>query len=225
MLGRGTILALASVLTLSACIGGNDVTRAGTSPFWFNAAAPRAVVLASNVVVNGPKGYCIDPKATQNGDGVYFVLLGSCASLSNSASHGKPSKLAAIAISLGQTGGVRVSTATEALANLLSSSEGRGLLANDGASGTVSVMGTEIADGAVLVQANDPGLTQSRNLEPTYWRGFFDLKDRIATVSVFSLPSRSLSDSAGRKLLVDTIAALRAANASEPQQPEGAAEG
>jgi len=151
--------------------------------------------------------------------------LGSCASLSNSASHGKPPKAAAIAVSLGQSGDVRVAQAPEALAALLTSPEGRGLLANDGAASSVSVLATEIVEGAVLVQASDPGLVQAQSLEPVYWRGFFDLKGRIATVSIFGLPSRGLPDAAGRKLLSDTINALRVANASEPQQPESVAEG
>lgn len=225
MMGRNLLLACLAATGLSGCLGGGDVTRAGTSPFWFNASAPRAVVLAGDVVVTGPKGFCIDPRAIQNGDGVYFALLGSCASLSNSASHGKPARPAVLSISLGQQGGIRVSETADALATLLGSPEGRGLLATDGSANSVTVISTEVADGIVLVHAIDPGLTRTRNLEPEYWRGLFDLKGRIATVNVFSLPGRQLSEAAAMGLASDMINALRLANASEPQQPESVAEG
>lgn len=225
MWGRNLLLAGSSAMLLSGCLGGGDVTRAGTSPFWFNAAAPRAVVLAGDVVVTGPKGFCIDPRATQNGDGVYFALLGSCASLSNSASHGRPTRPAVLSISLGQQGGVRVSETADALAALLGSPEGRSLLATDGSPEGVSVLSSEVVEGTVLVHASDPGLTRTRNLEPDYWRGLFDLKGRIATVSVFNLPGRAISEAAARGLIADMINALRIANASEPQQAESVAKG
>lgn len=215
------LTALAAVLALSGCIGGSGGADGpvGTSPFWLNASAPRAMQ-ADGVTIVGPSGFCIDPGATQASDDVRFALLGSCASLANSATHGKPRKAAVLSASLGPTGGLSVSENSAALTALLSGPQGRALLATDGG-GAVTVHETAVDDGVILVHASDPGLTAARQLEPDYWRGFFDLDGRVVTLSVFSLPGRqSLTDKAGQSLLMSFVAAMRQANAeaSVPDQ-------
>lgn len=219
----GGLTALAALFGLTGCLGSDDTDGpVGTSPFWLNVSAPKAI-RADGVTIAGPKGFCIDPGATQAQDNVRFALLGSCASLANSATHGAPRRNAVLSASVGPTGGMSVTRNADALVGLLSGPDGAALLADQQGS-SVSVSDVSADEGVVIVRASDPSLTSGRNLQSDYWRGFFDLGGRVVTLSVFSLPGRQgLSESAGRSLLLSFVAAMRQANAEAPPS-EGAAE-
>ena len=202
---------LAAVLGLTGCLG--EVTKPSTvalSPFWLNASAPRAV-RSDGVIIAGPAGFCIDPGATRSSDGVQFALLGSCASLANSAEHGRPRQPAMLTASVAPPGGLSVTQNSDALVRLLSGAQGQALLSNESGVG-VTVADVGVTDNVIVVHARDPGLTGSRGLPPDYWRGFFDLNGRVVTLSVFSPQGRSLSDRAGATLLQQFVAAMREAN-------------
>ena len=219
------LTAVAAVFGLSGCLGGGggDEGPIGTSPFWLNVSAPKAI-RADGVTIAGPPGFCIDPSATQAQDNVRFALLGSCASLANSATHGAPRRSAVLSASIAPKGGLSVTRNADALVGLLSGPQG-GALLSEGGGGQASVTETLAEDGIVMVRATDPSLTRMRQLQQEYWRGFFDLKGRVVTLSVFSLPGRQgLTEAAGRALLLSFVAAMRQANAEEAGT-EGEAKG
>ena len=210
-----------SLFGLAACMDTGTVTRAGTSPFWFQASAPQAVRLGSGeVIVHGPQGFCIDPSSVRNDRGGSFVILGSCASLANSGQAGRPRHLAMLSISIAEPSGASIASASEALVPYFGAANGRATLSRNGNPDSVQVLSVFTDEGAVIVNAIDQSLMPQGELSPEYWRGFFDIKGRVVTASVFSLNDKPLSAGTGQALLLELIAALRAANLGpETAQP------
>ncbi len=213
---RGLVAALCTGIVLSGCTNTGGVTRAGTSPFWLAASAPKAMrVAGGDVVLQGPAGYCIDPSSVLLEQGVTFALLGSCASIANSAMAAKPQHRAVLSISISAEADARVSASGDALLAFLRSEPGHGSIARDGQVASVSIATAEFSDGVVMIGARDQSPISGRALPRDYLRGIFDLKGRIVSVTVFGLSSRPLSKSAAQGLLAASIAQLRVANGVE----------
>lgn len=164
------------------------------------------------VTVRGPVGYCVDPRSKREQDGTGFVMLGSCASIANSARASQPAEKAVLTASVSGESILSVAEAGDEMTAYLQTDAGRATLARDGLAGSVDVLATAQIDNVLLVQTRDVRLSPDGALAGTYWRGFFDLGQRIVTVSVFGLADRSLSDRGSQDLLLDFVDSIRAAN-------------
>lgn len=194
--GFGTTFALC--LALVGCVG--IALPGSTAPA--NPDAPRRIGVSSRaVVISGPEGYCIDKAAARDGASGAFVLLGSCASLAQSASAEQPVAPAVLTASVSPPGAQPVGGQLAALNSYFASAEGRAALSRSGRAQAVQIVRAWGSGGVFFLVAQDSSPSGSQNLQPTFWRAVFDVKGRIVTLNVAGLKSRPLSPEAGRATL------------------------
>lgn len=188
--------AVFGLFVTAGCGGGVDVAR----------LAPESVVVAQNVRVAGPPGYCVDPAALRETGGASFVLLGSCASLSRGGLSAQPAMPGVLTVLVaGEGGGSALSQASEAqLRRFFESAEGRAALAPDGRAESVEVIETRAEAGQVYVRARDLSGDLPADVTDEYWRALIDLNGRLVTATVIGFEERPLAPQDGLR----TLAAL-----------------
>lgn len=179
--GRIGAAALVLMLGLQACVapggGGGTVAMFGGE---MKAAAPA--------------GYCIEPTASSAQGDSAVVLMGRCGGAEGVAP-------ALITVSIGGPGSSAVlKTGAKALSDYFLSAAGRAALARDGRAGSVKVVQTSVADGALMLRVADRTVGD-------YWRAILGLKGRLVTISVTAPDPET-----GRTLLEAAMAAMRRAN-------------
>ncbi|MCB6179516.1 hypothetical protein LHP98_15440 [Rhodobacter sp. Har01] len=185
----------ALVLLLAACVpvAGGGLGLAGKN------AAP---VLGGAIEVAGPRGYCIDRKASRETEDSAVMVLGRCAG-------SLTAEPALIAIVVGAQGSSEVlKTGASALTEFFASADGRAALARDGRAGSVTIHSVTVAEGALVLHLTDRSVGR-------YWRALIGARGRLVTISVSAPVGDDLAPEAGRALLDATIAAMRAANRGE----------
>jgi hypothetical protein len=160
------------------------------------------------VIVGGPKGYCIDRGASKRGGGAAFVLLASCASLTGTAEAGAPSAPGLLTASVDSKPGEV--PAPDDFRAFFSTQEGRAALARDGQASSVEVLEAQLRADALVMKIRDTSPVTTPGLEGTYWRGLFALNGRLITVTVNAFEVRPLGTDAGREKLTDFISRIRA---------------
>ncbi|MBE0452658.1 MAG: hypothetical protein IBX58_03170 [Roseovarius sp.] len=173
--------ALAGLLLLSACLETGETQK----------PAVRAVALGGGaVVLDAPRGYCIDPDSLRQRSG-RVALLASCVSLT-----GVPGIVVAPAV-------MTVSVLPHAAAAPTPESLARPLApARIGASGT--------QDGLVYVQILEGGEAVLPGGDPRHWRGARIVAGHLAGLAVYAPEGSSLTGPDGRGLLRDLAAGLSA---------------
>lgn len=163
-------------------------------------SGPRQVsVLNGAVHVAAPYGYCIDTQASQVAADTAVVLIGRCTAAGQVAA-------ALVSVTIGKSASAGVMLAGPAvLGQYFASTPGRRALARDGKPGHVLVVAT-VADQDILflhlvdLAAGD------------YWRAITGLHGRLVTVSASGAQGAPLTPDEGRRLVADTVRALKAAN-------------
>lgn len=199
--GAHPLLALLA-LVLAACVTtGSSGTRA-------------VAVSGGAVTVAGPPGYCVDRGATREGASGAFVLFGTCAALTGSASSGQPAKAAVLTASVGQPAGVGadLAAALPAMANFFPSVPGRAALSRSGDAGSVRVHEVTKAGDVLYIRLSDSAVAADQSVEPGYWRALMPIRGRIVTLAVLSPARKPLSLAEQRALLDRFVARMRAAN-------------
>jgi len=127
--------------------------------------APTSVsVTKADVIVTGPPGYCVDMDASQEKATNAFVLLASCAAISNQPLMPQPSVPALLTASIAQG----TPTSTAALDRYFRTEAGATALRSSGA---VDAMRLEIENGALFIYTNG---TDGEN-----WRGLLPLDNGV----------------------------------------------
>lgn len=205
------VIGLAALL-LAACAGGPDVSMGGLG---FLRGAPEKVVVAGkSVVIAGPQGYCIDTTATRSSDTGAFVLLGSCASISNSPRAPTPRTPGLLTASVSGTSGAAIGSSLDRLQAFFTSTSGRAALARDGNTASVKILETRRQGEAFYIHARDTSSNSIAGISQDYWRGLFDVRGRIVTVSVVGFETRPMSDAIGLATLDAFAARIKAENPS-----------
>ncbi|TCM75456.1 hypothetical protein [Rhodovulum steppense] len=179
-------------------------------------AAPQVITVADGTIaVTGPRGFCIDPAATRDGDDGAFVLLVSCAALADRPDAPAPEVdallTASVAVNPGPGG--RPGDRNHFLRRFFSSEEGRAALARDGRADSVTVERMEERDGLFVLRARDHSTGLAEGLRNDYWRAIFDVNGRIVTASVVGFAAAPLGEAAALALLFDLATRIRAASA------------
>lgn len=205
----------AAVSTLAACNGIAPTIGGGEM-------APRDVAVTSaQLIVRGPEGWCIDESATRDDGASAFVLLGNCAVLSDARRVPQPPIPAVLtaAISAPSDSG----TIAEGLSDLdpfFRSVEGRTLLSRSQDADSVEILETRIVGDMFLLHARDTSVAAVPGVQSDYWRAYFDMGSRIATLSVLGLQGREISTENSLLVLQNFAGQVRAANAmGEPVAP------
>lgn len=169
-------------------------------------------LLGGDVRARGPEGYCVDQGASNARRG--FAVLAGCALLSDDAAV-MPNLDGLITVQFGDADTASVTDNEEAFAAFLQSDAGRGLLSGDGDILNVPEVATVTDRAGVMARFEDQSGPSFAGTSGPQWRGFFDVRGRLVTISVLSFDRDALSHGEGQRLLVVTMAELAEANAPE----------
>lgn len=162
-----------------------------------------ARLFSGAVVLPAPDGFCLDPEISRARAG--FALFAPCANIVEGGD--APSANAIITVQAGQADTAVVRGSEDTLAAFLETPDGAAMLGD-----AVSVTSTASADNEVRVAFDETGGATMSGTTARVRRAFFDIDDRVVTVSVRSLTSAPLTNRAGRFLLKDVVAAAKRAN-------------
>ena len=169
-------------------------------------------MLGGDVRVRCPEGYCIDQGASDARRG--FAVLVGCALLTDEGAI-MPNLDGLITVQFADEGTASVTDNEDAFASFLESDAGRGVLAGNGDLVSVGAVSTITDRAGVLARFEDtsgPSFTGTSGLQ---WRGFLDVGDRLATISVLSFDRKALSRGQGERLLIVAMAELAEINTQD----------
>ncbi len=185
--------ALLAALGLAACGAPVDVSR----------LAPESVRLADNVVVAGPPGYCVAPETLRETSTATFVVLGSCAALTDGALEQAPVQAGVLTVLVSQPGeGAALSEATDdQLADFFTSDAGKVALSSTGEPDGVEVIETQAEDGQVFVRAKDLSDARPAGVDPEYWRALLEVRGHLVTATLIGFEADPVEPSQGLRTL------------------------
>ena len=157
----------------------------------------------------GPAGYCIDSDASRDGSSGAFVVLGGCRALSQ---QGRSTGAGVLLASFAEPGGPQIAGNTEALESYFNTTAGRAALSRSGRADSVTLIETRAEDDMLFLHLTDSANAGVPGTDANYWRGMFDLKGRIATISVLGFADAPHSRTAGLSLARSFAQRLVAAN-------------
>lgn len=195
-----------SAITLGGCDGGPG---GGLGPL---RKPPQTISVAGgSVIIGGPPGYCIDRGASRVGGDTAFALLASCASIAQDLRAGAPPQLGILTASVAGPSGDEpaIGAPLDALARFVETPAGRATLARDGQAASVEILRSLSEQNAVLIQLRDSSPNSTGGLVDTYWRGFFNLNDRLITISVVEFADQPMSADESLSVLRAFLARIR----------------
>lgn len=182
------LLGLAACQTVPGAPGANLGTASGP-----------VRVLAGDVKVEGPRGYCADPASLQQRDDSAVLLLGRC-----SSETAVPP--AVLTVAVGRSGSASVFAAGGGeLAGFFKTDTGRATLSRRGAARDVSIVTALMSKGAFLLRIRD-------RAQGEYWRAMVPVGGRMISVSAAG-PDLPLAE--GRRLVEATVTVLRRINSAQ----------
>jgi len=217
------VVALGVLLSLAGCTfapGGGGVLRAT------GAADPpptRMAVAQGNVMIAGPRGFCIDRDASaERKGGGALTVLSACRAMGGGLFAPRPAHDAVLTAAVAAPGpGPALDTASTGLEAYFASQTGRAALSRSGKADTVTVLESLPSDGALLLHLTDTAPFAWGAVQPDYWRALLAVGGRTVTVSVLARPDAGLPREAGLSLLRDFMASMRAATAEAGRKPAG----
>jgi hypothetical protein len=178
------------ILVLAACVP----LEGGLS-----GASRSAPILGGAMNIGVPRGYCVDPGASQTADDSAVVIVGRCSDAGDVAP-------AAITTTVGAAGSAAVLAAgTPALSEYFTSADGRAALSREGDGDAVSIQEVLAGDNVILLHLTDRAVGE-------YWRAVMGVQGRLVTLAVTAPEGQPLTADQGRALLDQAISAMRAAN-------------
>ncbi len=203
---------LAALTVLGACI--STTSGNGKPTLALPKAAPEQVSVSSKqVMIAGPHGFCIDPTETKDKAKSAFVLLGSCAAISNMPVRPEPEIPAILMVTVsGKTDSAPIATSMDALSRFFKSEAGHAALSRDGRAETVEVIETLGRKGVYYIHARDSSTDTLAGAGDEYWRALFNVKGRIVSASVVALEEFPISTSEGFDTLGAFTDRIKAAN-------------
>jgi len=173
-------------------------------PMKSGAVMRRAPMAGGNVVVAGPKGYCIDGKSLTDKISGGFAILASCFSLTK-----------------GRVGGYvepAIMTVTVLPRKLRAEQPDAATLG----SGTTQVLERIDGDGISLVHLARGGKALSESSDPKYWRGAMVINGHVVGLAVYAPNGSKLAGPEGRKLAMALAEQLRTVSPYKDYTPQAA---
>lgn len=189
----------AVALAVSAC---GELPLGGLSK---TAAQNEITVTSDRVILRGPTGFCVDPESSTHRPSQAFVVFGNCAAIAGDEEQTQPFVAATAFVTVLPSGPDMPSVASSevAMEEFFRSEEGKRLLSGSNDARTVEVLDSFNRQGAFFVHARDTGGGRPPGSDDTYWRGYFDVKSSLVTVSVIGFDDNPLSSAEGLQTLYD----------------------
>lgn len=208
--GAAPAAALAALAALPGCLGGFGGDKA---------LVDSAVVTRGEIVIAGPRGFCVDTPSLRDRSDGGFVLLASCAALTGApdAPHPAiPGVLIAMVSAAPDADGL--SAALADVERYFRSDEGQAALSRAGDPDGVEVLQSRITGEILFLQVRDASVFDGPDIEPDYWRAILSVKGHILTLSAMA-PAGQSGDGA-LATLEAFISRIRRANAPPPVTPQ-----
>lgn len=206
----------AALLALAACLpaGGTG----GDLPVPSHKGPPplKMGVAGGEIIIAGPKGFCVDRSASQDAGGrSALTVLSSCRTLGGGMFAPQPQAPAILTASVApRAGDFPIEPAAPDLKAFFTSAQGRAALSRAGQARSVTLHESFASQGAYLMYLRDEAAFTWGAVQPDYWRALLPIGGRMVSLSVLALPQQPIDRAAGRALLEDFIASMRAVEAS-----------
>lgn len=157
------------------------------------------------IAVRAPNGYCAAPAGRATVSGNSFVAFIPCA--------GSAAVRAVLTATLGPPGSaLGIDLSGQALADYVTTAEGRAGLSRVGRADSVRVHEVIEADGAVFIRLTDSAPPRDPLDRGESWRAVLALDGRLVTLTAAAAEGRPLDRDTGRALIGSFVRALRTAN-------------
>lgn len=185
------LMALLSLLPLAGCIGNGLAPGGGAN------ALRDMPLYGGNIVVRGPKGYCIDPDSHRRQSGGTLVFLGSCEALTGEAGTRVEPALMAVTVTPRRPGTEQ--PRARDIASALAPKE---------------PLAEYDEDGVAMVHFNLGGAAALPGGDSRYWRGGMALDGHLISLAVYAPQNSQIAGAQGRDLLRELAAAIQKASIS-----------
>ncbi|MEO1139780.1 MAG: hypothetical protein AAFW87_10010 [Pseudomonadota bacterium] len=184
---------LLAAVPLSACLadGGGFGLRDQSS----RNAVQAIPLYGGDVVVRGPRGYCVDGDSVRRQNGNQLVLLASCESLTGQRGTAVEPALFVVNVKPTRAGIVP----PKALGIAASMAPQKTLQAIDG-------------DGLALVRLQAPSNPALPGSDPRYWRAGMVINNHFVSLAVYGKLGSPVAGKLGKTLILDLAESLRAAS-------------
>lgn len=176
---------------------------------------PQRMALAGGqVVIAGPRGFCIDRAASSaRAAEQAIVVLSSCRALGGGILARAPTDSAILTATLAPAGlQLDIAEAANQMKRLFASEQGRAALSRSGRAATVRVIESFAAEDAFFLRLSDTSPFPGGAVSAEYWRAIFAMDDRVMTISAHGLAGNPLQRNDGIRLLREFKLSIRAAS-------------
>ncbi|MDX1786332.1 MAG: hypothetical protein R3210_09415 [Roseovarius sp.] len=203
--GLRMALMLAAVLPLAACLEGASPDAMGFRAAQIDKDAPlsRVAFFRGEVVVAGPKGYCIDSTSVRRRAASSFALLASCRHLASGSSQAPSPAVITVSVLSADPGATQPSAAeiSQSLA------PARILAEIDG-------------DGISLVHVGQGGDAGIPGGDARYWRASLVINGHLVGLAAYGRAGSAAAGRDGKHLLIDMAEQMRDASPRPSRQPD-----
>jgi len=211
---RANTAALFLTTLVAACGGLGPLRPQGPPPM------SQIAVTSDQVIVTGPRGFCIDPTSTEEQADTAFVLLGNCAVISERRGEAQPEVQAVLTASISEAGlGQSLRESIPELDRFFQSEEGRQLLSRGGDPDSVEIIDSFFQGDVYYLHARDTSAGEIEDVSEVYWRSYLDVGPRIATLTVLETEAATDGSEHGLAALQSFTNAVIGANAEREPPP------
>jgi len=175
---------------------------------------PRRMAVAhGQVVIDGPRGFCIDREVSADQAGTSaLVVLSGCRALGGGLFSPRPAHPALLTAAVAPLDrDIDLVAAAPMLERFFASPAGRAALSRQGDAATVTIGEQRLEGDAWLIHLSDMAPFTWGEVQLAYWRALLMLGGRMVTLSVLALPDRPLAPDQGLDLLRSFITSARMA--------------
>lgn len=196
---------------------------AGLALAAFAAGAPEAAerkgadrvsltVAGRKLTLMAPKGFCIDPKATNVSASGAFVLASDCALLGFSRPPQGSDDTVGAVLTASVAARQRPNSSPAELERFAATKAGRAALSRSGQPERVKILATRTRRDVLYVLVEDKGAQPIAGIEPRFWRAFLQIEGRMTVITALGFQGAGVDATEGLALIQRFADTLQAAN-------------
>ncbi|MBP7001429.1 hypothetical protein [Amaricoccus sp.] len=200
---RRAALLAAAAAALAACV---PTTGAGPD-------RATITVAGRDVTIAAPRGFCVDPAATNVSASGAFVLASDCALLGSEGvlGEGDADPLDAVLTASVSAAQLPASGTLPDIERFVATPAGRAALGRSGRPERIKVLATRTRGEVLYVLVEDRGPQPIAGIEPRFWRAFLAVDGRMTVLTVLGFEGAGVDPTAGLALIqrfADTVQAV-----------------